>query len=157
MEPTVRLLLAGVLLVAAVALGVHYDVAGPPYPYPGPTEVATDYDEHVGSAVFLFAAVESVDRGRTTARVEVGHAAGTLGLTVSNFDAPAVRPGGTVQVYGILRPDARIDATNVVVVNPTASTDHEKYLLSAVGGVLVLVVFFRRWTVDTEALGFVPR
>lgn len=157
MRPVVRVLLIGVLLVSVAALGVHYQTAGPTFPYPGPTAVATDYDDHVGSEVFFFGTVESVDPEASSARVAVGYAGGTLELGVSDYDARNVRPGGTVQIYGTLLPGHQVDARNVVAVNPTATTDRTKYLLSGVGALLVVVVFFRHWRVDTDEPGFVRR
>jgi len=150
METWQRVATLAVLLSAVVALGVHYDVSGRyALSSPDASDLVDDYDAHYGETALVFGRVVDYDRSAATATVAVTTAEGTVRPTVSNFDVD-VQPGGVVQVYGIVRPGPEIEASNVVVVNPTGSSDLYKYAVSAVGAILILVVFFRDWTVDTD-------
>jgi hypothetical protein len=126
------------------------------WPYPEGDDIAADYDRFVGNETLLWGTVQRVDRASGTATIRLTTDQGPFELTVTGFDA-AVEPGGVVQVYGTLRPDRTVGAANVVVVNPTGSSTTVKYAVSALGAVLVLVAFFRRWRPDTGQWAFVPR
>lgn len=149
-----------VLLGLVFGMGLHAGMDRPQseqhWPYPDGDDIATDYDRFVGSETLLWGTVQSIDRVDGTATIRLGTTAGPLELSVPNFDAD-VEPGGAVQIYGTLRPEHTIEATNVVVVNPVGASTTLKYAVSAVGAVLVLVLFFRRWRPDTTQWAFVPR
>jgi hypothetical protein len=146
-----------VLVLAVVALGIHYDTSDS-YVLSSPDgeDLVREYDAHHGETVLVFGRVVDTDRDAESATVVVSTAVGTVRPTVSNVDAD-VQPGGVVQVYGTVRPGPAIEASNVVVVNPSGSSDAYKYAVSAVGAVLVVVAFFRRWAVDTDDWTFEVR
>lgn len=150
------LVLTGLLL----GMGLHAGMERPPeesnWPYPRGEDIAAEYESYVGSETLLWGAVQSVDRDTGTATIRLETPAGPLELSVTDFDAD-VEPGGVVQVYGTLQPGHTIEATNVVVVNPAGASATLKYAVSAVGAVLVLVLFLRRWRPDTGQWAFVPR
>lgn len=162
MRPLARLVVLFALVAVVVGLGVHYESADERHsPYPTTTELAEDYDAHVGADALVFGTVRDQSvRGNATppnqATIEVESDEGPFEMTVHGFDAD-VRRGGTVQVYGVLEPDRTMDARNVVVVNPAGSSNLYKYAISAVGAALVLVVFFREWRFDTDSLAFEVR
>jgi len=150
----------GVVLLAIVVLvlasGVHYD-AREEYHREQPTDdqLLENYDRHVGERTLLFGTVESVDADRETATIRV-EASRIVRLQVDGFDAD-VSPGGSVQVYGTLRPGHRIEAETVVVVNRTPGARYYKYGASVVGALAILAIFFRDWRIDWSNLAFVPR
>lgn len=152
-RPLVALALVGVCF----AMGVHAGV-DPAYALsdPHPNELATEYGAHVGESSLYFATVRQYDADSDTARIVVGSSHGPVRLTARSFDT-AVDPGRRVQVYGTLRPGHVLDTERVVVINPGSSSRTYKYAVSAVGAALVLVAFFRRWTVDVSTLTFEVR
>ncbi|WP_436926785.1 hypothetical protein [Halosimplex amylolyticum] len=157
MHPLVRVVGAVALLGAVVGLGVHYDATeGEHDPYPESETLATDYGAHVGEEAFVSGTVERVDAGADRATISVDSDEGDVRMTVEGF-TERVQPGGVVQVHGTLEADRTIDAANVAVVNPAGGSKRYKYAVSAVGAVLVLVVFFGEWRVDTETLAFETR
>lgn len=146
-------MLVAVLLLGAVAgMAVHYDAAyDDRWPYPTEDNLAESYDAHVGEQTLLFGTVETLDEGTQTARVRVEHSGGTFTMTVQNIDAD-VGEGGVVQLLGTLRPDRKIEADAVAVVNPAGSSNLYKYAVSILGALLVLVLFFRHWQIDFQKL-----
>lgn len=154
MHPLVRALGVVLLLGAVGGLCVHYAVSSSAnHPYPTHDDLAADYGAYVGEDVRLFATVERVDVSAERATVRVDSSEGAFGMTVEAFDAQ-VQPGGVVQVYGTLRADHVVTAENVAVVNPAGASKLYKYGVSVVGALLVLVVFFRSWAFDADALAF---
>lgn len=152
MDRLARVAVAGVLVAGVLLAGVYYDAAEDRHdPYPEEERLATDYLSHVGQQALLFGTVERVDADRETATITVESDEGPFRLTVRAFDA-RVEPGGTVQVYGELRPDRTVAAERVVVVNPTGGSAAVKYAVSAVGAALVVAVFLRHWRVDLRTL-----
>lgn len=157
MRLAVRVLGVVVLLGAVTGLCLHYGANEERAdPYPKNEALATDYDAHVGEDTLVFGTVRDIDRDANTATVEVDSDVGPFDMTVTGFSG-SVQPGGVVQVYGVLRPERTIDATNVAVVNPAGSSNLYKYAVSAVGAVLVLALFFRQWRFDPDGLAFEVR
>ena len=167
-----RLLLGCALAVALLGLCVHYD-ATVPVDTPGNEELATDYDRYVGETVAVSVVVRgdaAPDSGGETASAAAG-TAGESNATATGvlrgferFGPVTVRgadrvadPGGTMQVRGRLAPDRTVVAERVLVVNPYSWSEPYKYAVSVVGAVLVLVVFFREWRPDVDALAFEVR
>ena len=149
-----RLLGMVVCVLLVVGMGVHFDaVEDDHWPYANATALDANYGDHVGEQTFLFGTVQETDRANETVEMLVETERGQLPLTVSGVDR-AVAPGGTLQVYGTVRPDRRLTAENVVVVNPAGSSTLFKYAVSLVGVVLVAVLFFRHWRIDLDRLGF---
>lgn len=154
--PARRLGLFALVLALVLAGGVHYDAREEHHRVqPTTDEVLTEYDRHVGERTLLFGTVEDVDPDAKTATVRVDDADPTT-MHVRGFEADALR-GGSVQVYGTLRPDRVIDAETVVVVNRDPGAQYYKYAASAVGALGILVSFFRDWRIDWSALAFAPR
>lgn len=157
MHPLVRLVGVLALLGVLGGLCVHYDRAAPTHtPYPETAALATDYGAHVGEDTLLFGTVQRVDAAADRAAIRVDSDEGAFEMAVNGF-AERVEPGGVVQVYGSLRAGRTIDASTVEVVNPAGASKGYKYAVSAVGALLALASFFRRWRVDRESLSFEVR
>lgn len=138
------------VLLVAVLFGsaVHYEVTEPDHdPYPQEEDLATDYDAHVGEQTLLFGTVQSVEDDRLVIRAESD--AGPFEMTVPNATA-RVQPGGVVQVYGTLGPERVIQSERTEVINVSGGSNTYKYGVSAVGALLVVILFFRYWTIDTD-------
>ncbi|MFB6308596.1 MAG: hypothetical protein ABEH35_04630 [Haloarculaceae archaeon] len=147
-----RALVAVVLLLALGGLGVHSAATWDQrWPYPSGEDLGQDYESHIGEETLLFGTVTDTDEDQRRATVRAG-----VELQVDGFTAD-VQPGGIVQVYGTIRPDHVIEAENVVVVNPAAGSKIYKYATSLVGAILVLVVFFRSWRIDTDEIALEVR
>jgi len=143
-----RLAVAGLLFVALCGLFVHADVtAAEREPYPEPHELAADYDSYVGETILLFGDVTATDADGVD--IEAESEGVTIDRRVDGTSA-AVGPGGSVQVYGELRPNRTMAAGSVVVINDSGGAEWYKYVVSAVGAVGFLAAFLRRWRVDTE-------
>jgi hypothetical protein len=156
MQTTWRLGLALVLLILVLASGVHYDAREERHrTQPTADQVVADYDRHVGEKTLLFGTVETIDGGDGTATIRV-EASTSIQIQVRGFDADVSR-GGTVQVYGTLRPDQEMEADRIIVVNQDPASRYYKYAVSAVGALVILAVFFRDWRIDWSNGGFVPR
>jgi len=154
MRPGVRLLGIALLALLLVGMGSHYAVSYEDHwPYPTNDALYDEYDRHVGERAFVSGTVQETDPSNRTARIRFEATDGPVTLTVEGVDA-SVSPGGVLQVYGTLRDDRRISAANVVVVNPAGSSKAFKYGVSLVGALLVVVLFFRHWRVDTDEMGF---
>jgi hypothetical protein len=155
-HPAVRLLGVFACLGIVVGMGVYYSTAeADHWPYPGTDDLAVDYDEYVGEETFISGSVRTHDDAGTML-LKVNSDYGPFEMVVTGAEETTV-PGGIVQVYGTLRPNRTITASNVVVVNESAGSEWYKYAVSVVGAVLVLVAFFRRWRFAAEALGFEVR
>lgn len=162
MHLAVRLVAAVVLVGLLLGLCVQYDSAyDENSPYPPTDELATNYDDYVGEETLLFGTVRDIEvAGNATppnrATIEVDSSEGTFEMTVREFRGD-VKPGGVVQVYGTLQSDRTIEATNVEVVNPAGSSNLYKYAVSAIGAILVVALFFRRWQFNADTLAFEVR
>jgi len=147
-NPWQRAVVALLLLAALGGLFVHADLTGEARsPYPAPDEIAADYDSYVGETVLLFGDVTSVGNAGFT--IEAESEGVTIELQIDGT-SPAVDPGGVVQVYGELRPDQRMTAQRVVVVNGSGGSEWYKYIVSGMGALGFLVAFLRYWRIDTE-------
>ena len=143
-----RLLVAILLLSALGGLFVHEDAtADARFPYPEPHELAADYDGSVGETVLVFGTVTVVDGSEML--IEAESEGVTIELRVTGASA-GVEPGSVIQVYGQLRPERRIAAAKVVVVNDSSRAEWYKYGVSVLGAVGFLVVFLRQWRLDRE-------
>lgn len=157
MNQRVRLVVLLALVAALVGLLVHHGAVRDRHsPYPSETELATDYGSYVGERVVASGPVASVDGAANQVTIRLGGGEQAFGLTVRGV-TESVSPGGNVHAYGTLRPGRAMDAETVVVVNSGPGALWYKYGVSAVGAVLVLVVFFRHWRVDRGSLAFEVR
>lgn len=127
-------------------MGIHHASAyDNHWPYAGSDDVVTEYDSHIDDDVFLFGTVNSVTGDTVRFTIESDGKTRELRVQESGL---AVTKGGVVQVVGTLRPNGLVAADNVAVVNPAGASKLFKYAVSLVGAVLVLVMFFRHWTVN---------
>lgn len=157
MRLAVRLAITVMAVVLVFGMGVHYDITEDQHwPYPDGDELAADYDAHVGETTLVWGTVESVDLSAETAQVRIEHSDGSFTLMVHDFDADIV-PGGSVQILGILESGYEMTAVQVEVVNPSGGAELMKFTVSALGALLVLVVFFNRWRIDWDRYGFEVR
>lgn len=157
METWSRVAVGAVLLGAVIGMVAYHDTARTAHEqYPTPTEIERNYSAHVGERVLLWGSVESITEGKSRVTIHVLTGNGTMPMDVSGFNA-TVQPGGNVQVYGTLETGHSVTAINVVTVNSTGSSRLYKYLVSAVGALLVVGQFFRYWRIDTDAVGFEVR
>jgi hypothetical protein len=148
MNVWVRAGVAVLLLVVLFGTFVHYDVAQSDHaPYPAGVTLVEEYDDHIGEKTLLFGTVQSVTDDRLV--IEVSSSAGTYEMTVFSGGID-VEPGGFVQVYGTLGPEYTIEPSRIEVVNRTGSSALYKYGVSAAGALLVVVLFFRYWALDTD-------
>jgi len=154
MRASLRLLGIVLCLLLVVGMSVHYDaVDDDHWPYPDGADLDANYGDHVGERTFLFGTVQETDPANGTVDILVETDRGQLPLTVGGVDR-AVEPGGVIQVHGTVRPDRRLTAETVVVVNPAGSSKLFKYAVSLVGALLVAVLFFSHWRIDFDELGF---
>jgi len=150
-----RLAALCVLFAVLAVLLFWYGVPTPPDPQLGqvPTadHLATDADAYVGQPVQVTGTVVGTDPVVVEAGYEYWsenrYRTGTLELAVTGLTTD-VTPGQTLQVYGTLRDDRTIDATNSSV--RTAGSRTFMYGISALAGVWVLARFVRGWTVDWD-------
>jgi hypothetical protein len=155
MEPWARVGLVVLLVVVLFGTFVHYDAAEDEHdPYPAEEQLAQEYDTHVGERALLFGTVQSVADKRLVIRVESDVRPFEMTVPDGSVD---VEPGGVVQVYGTLEPERTIRPTQIAVVNRTGGSNLYKYGVSAVGALLVAVLFFRYWTIDTDEWTFEVR
>lgn len=152
-----HLIVALVLLGVAVASGVHYDAMyDQTWPYPTEDELQDDYERYVGEQSLLFGDVKSINRSTHRATIDVETDSGTLTLNVEGI-AAQVEPGGVVQVYGTIKPEHTIDASNIVVVEASPGNRLYKFAVSGVGAVLILAAFLRYWWINRASLTFETR
>ena len=151
-----RVVIAVVLAGLLFGSFVHYDATyDSKWPYTENGNLVTAYDDHVGEQTLLFGTVLESDG--TTMQIRVESDIRPFDVTVTNASQTA-DPGGVVQVFGTLQPSPQtVAAENVVVVNQAGSSNLYKYAVSAVGALLILVLFFRYWTVDTDVWAFEVR
>lgn len=150
-----RVGIAVVLLGILFGAFVHYSAGYNDHrSYVENERLVTEYEDHVGEETLLFGTVRSVEN--STLLIAVNSEAGSFNMTVPETRT-SVDEGGVIQVYGTLKPDHTIQSENVVVVNSAGSSNLYKYGVSAVGALLVIVLFFRHWTIDTDEWCFEVR
>jgi len=182
-----RLLLGCALVVALLGLFVHYGATADSHQrYPDNEEIALSYDDHVGETVQISGIVRPVTANESSGGSDTAGGSGgtnatdvtsatsatdgadaTMAVVLRNWESfgtltvrgadRTVPPGGSVQVIGTLAADRTIIAERVLPVNPHSWSEPYKYAVSAVGAVLILVVFFREWRLDASRLAFEVR
>lgn len=149
MELRVRVGVALLLVVVLFGTFVHYDAVEDEHdPYPTEEALAEQYNAHGGERTLLFGTVQSI--GNDQFVIEIESDVGPFEITVRDGSVP-VEPGGVVQVYGTLGPERTIDPSRVEVVNRSGGSALYKYGVSALGALLVAVLFGRFWRVDTDS------
>lgn len=144
-----RILACGLLLFLVLLMCLHYPAAEARHdPYPSAAELRSNYPAHVGELVYLWGEVLGRNGGLVTIRSnDIRY--------VLDRSVPDADRGDSVQVYGTLREDHRINAERVVVSDDAALQN--LYAVSSLAVVLTLGLFFRSWTVDWQALVFTER
>jgi hypothetical protein len=143
-----RIVISVLLIGGVLSLGVHYDVQADSYdPYPDTEDLKVSPEEYVDRQVFVFGTVEELseeqnDNGPFTADIE-------------RFSTQrGVQSGGVVQVYGTFQGEYLIQADNIRVVNPAGSSNIYKYAVSIVAAILIIILFFRYWSLNLQTLSF---
>jgi hypothetical protein len=117
--------------------------------YPENEHLVADYDSYVGSGAIVSGRVVSTD----PVVIQAGNSRGDeVELTLTGIDAEA---GDLVWTYGVARPDHTVAVETAVV-----RSDWEiryMYVVSALGGVLVLGRTLNRWRLVPSRLACVPR
>ena len=147
------------LLCAAVGLCVLYAEADR-YASPDVEEIAADPGVYDGQEVLLFGDVVAVDATSRTMTI-VGGEDPELAVAVESVSAStidAVKPGGAVQVSGVLAGESTVVVADGVVVDYRNGADFRYvYGTSLLGGLLAAGGFLWYWRIDPRRLGFVPR
>lgn len=149
MTTTTRVLFVLLLLASTGVLmadyAAHWDTHRP---YPTVSEVSDDYEDHVGEHVYSWVRVDRV--------TDEGFVVGQRGRPITVVsDANDVSPGDQVQVFGVVRPDRRIEAERVFVSGHL----HRMYMfaVSLAGLLWTTVLFARFWRVDVRGVAVRPR
>lgn len=143
-------LLVALLGVAAVAHGT-LEPDPDRHRYPDNEHLAEDYGAHVGERAVLSGTVVETDPLVVREQLPGG---AEQELTLTGVDADATR-GDSVWFYGTVRPDRTVEVATAAVRAPWEL--RYMYVVSALGGLLVLGRFLRQWRFDRSRLAFVPR
>ncbi|MFB6227592.1 MAG: hypothetical protein ABEH88_03250 [Halobacteriales archaeon] len=155
-SPRARLLVVLVLLAALFGLVVWHGTLTPAPDagaYPGSEELAADYEAYLGEDVTVGGRIVETDP--VVVEAEYGVEEPIL-LTVVGLD-----PGVTVEkdahlrVFGTVEPDRTVRAENAFAVPPIGPL--YAWTISFLAGLWVLGRIVRRFRVDREEWGLVPR
>ncbi|WP_254535977.1 hypothetical protein [Halomarina litorea] len=156
-----RLLALAVLCSTLAALTIWFGALQPAPElgaYPTEDDLGADYPTHVGDPAQVSGTVVATDPVVLVAEYEAytgdGYRTGDLRLTVRDLETPTAT-GDHLQVFGTVRPDRTIDATDAVAV-PDRNFLYT-YLVSFVAGCWVLARLARGWTVEWSTLAVRPR
>jgi len=155
-SPRARLLAVLVLLCALFGLVVWHGTLEPAPEagsFPGTEELAADYDAYLGERVTVGGRVVETDPVVVTAEYGVDE---SIRLTVVGLDpSVAVKEGATLRVFGVVKPDRTIRSSNAFTV-PTSGLWYT-WTVSALAGLWTLARIVRRFRLDREQWGLVPR
>lgn len=137
-----------ILLFLLFSILVHYGPAWDQRDSNIETEDAhRNYEDHIGDRTFHWYTVVKTD-GET-------HVLWAEPLTLRMTADIDVEEGDTIQVYGILRPNRRIEPINIV--NRRSGDRTSLLAISVLGLLLTLGLFFRWWRFDLNAIRFYRR
>jgi hypothetical protein len=142
------ILLALCVLLGALVVGFGIAFNGSAA-YPSSEEIADEYAAHVGDDVHLWGEVVGTENGLVVLEIQA------LSLVVTAPPPHAVDVGDSVQVYGTLTADRRLET--IAYHRQSTESLTRMYAVSVVGLALAAGAFLRRWRVDTETWQFVPR
>lgn len=148
-----RLAAIAVLLLALFGLFVWGGTVAPDpsmNAYPDEDEVGPAAGQYVGERVTLGGTV--VETAPVVVRVP--YADGSMNVTLQSVEQPVDR-GDSVTAFGTLRDERTLAAERVVVRAPWEM--RYMYVVSFLGGLLVLARIARQWRFDREELAMVPR
>ncbi len=151
-----RAIIPLVLIGGVLSLGVHYDVQESNHDTYSDTEnLKIAPEEYIDRQVFVIGTVEELSEEQNTATIRIETDNGPFTADIERFSAQrGVQSGGVVQVYGTFRGEYLIQADNVRVVNPAGSSNIYKYAVSIVAAILIMILFFRYWSLNLQTLGF---
>jgi hypothetical protein len=155
-KPIARIVISVLLIGGVASLGIHYDVQEDSYdPYPDTENLKIAPEEYIDRQVFVFGTVEELSEEQNTATIRIETDNGPFTADIERFSTQrGVQSGGVVQVYGTFQGEYLIQADNVRVVNPAGSSNIYKYAVSIVAVVLIMILFFRYWSLNLQTLGF---
>jgi len=153
-----RITITIILLTTLGGLCVHYDTTyDENWPHPTGEQLQEQSPEpFVGERVLLFGEVQTVNPDATTINITDDNDNVAAELEVTGIE-DRVKPGGVVQVYGVLESKTKLHAEQTVVVNRDPSATIYKLGASVVGLLLSVAYFFRQWQIDFQKLAFKPR
>lgn len=144
------LLLAGILVTLLVWAGtIEPDPAD--NRYPGSIDIHENPETYVGDRVAVSGRITGTEP--LTIRATFPDA-GTETFVIENA-AVDVAVGDHLVVFGTLQPDNRVEAIDTLDREPWEL--YYMYVVSFLGGLLVLGRLINGWTVDTETWSIVPR
>lgn len=159
---TSRLATLCVLVAILTLLAIWFGLPTPPNTesgrFPDTADLARNDDAYTGQHVQVSGRIVQLDPVVITASGEywTGDRYRVVERRVTITDpTPTVTRGQELQVYGVLRQDGSITATNSVVV-PTRNRRY-MYGVSALAGVWVLARLIRGWTIIWGTLAMKPR
>ncbi|QLG27385.1 hypothetical protein HUG10_07410 [Halorarum halophilum] len=144
------------IIALLLAVGVSFVAFGTVDPnpaqnaYPGTDEVVSYPDEYVGERVSLSGTVVATDPLVITADSGVERAR----FTVTTSDHVTVAEGDQLIVFGTLTATNEVQAERTVVREPWELT--YMYVVSFLGGLLVLARLLRHWRPDLDHYALVP-
>jgi|GEM_PF-633912 len=158
MRLTSRIIIITTLLVALGGVSVHYHTTyDENWPHPTGDQLQEQGTKtFVGERVLLFGEVQTVNPDVITIHITDDSDNVAAELEVTGIE-DRVKPGGVVQVYGVLESKTKLHAGRTVVVNRDPSATIYKLGVSVVGLVLAVAYFFRQWQIDFQKLAFKPR
>jgi hypothetical protein len=155
-SPQARLLAVLVLLAVLFGLVVWHGTLTPAPEagtYPGSEELAADYEAYLGEDVTVGG--EIIETDPVVIEAEYGVDESIL-LTVLDLDSDVtVETGASLRVFGVVEPDRTVRAENAFVV-PAVGPLYARGI-SFFAGLWVLGRIVRRFRVDREEWGLVPR
>lgn len=154
LSPGSRVLAVALLAVVLAGVLVGAGTIGPDpatNTFPDGADVASDPAAHVSQQVAVGGTVVETDP--VVIRVRYGFDEFTH-LTLVNVEDP-VSEGDSISVFGTLTDEGTIEAERTLVRTPWESW--YMYVVSFVGGLLVLGRLVRHWRVDRERVALVPR
>lgn len=145
------------IIALLLAVGVSFVAFGTLTPdpahnaYPGTDQVVSHPDVYVGERVSLSGTVIATDPLVITADSGLENAK----FTITNSDHATVSKGDQLTVFGTLTATNTIQAERTVVREPWELT--YMYVVSFLGGLLVLARLLRHWRPNLEQHLLVPR
>lgn len=147
--PGARWLILVLVVSSLTGMLIHYDtVRVDQFPYTPTKDLQTDYDAHVGEMTYFWARVTEVEQDR----FRVDNFAVDLWVT---GPTDGLSPGDTVQVYGTIEAEHRIESRRVIV-SPRINR-FIMFAISALAAGLVGLYTLRYWRFDTETLSLRER
>lgn len=119
--------------------------------FPDGEDLLDDPDQYVGDRISVSGTVVATDPLTIEAEPAPGR---TITFVIEDVDrGPAV--GDDLRVFGVLHENDRVEAIETVHREPWER--HYMYVVSFLGGLVVLARLLNRWTLDADEWAVVPR